>query len=480
MQIHELNTFNGTPGGGDFLAVDSGFDTAKISAEAFLAPVKAETEKVAKEKINAPDSNGEAGQLLRTNGDGSTEWVDEGLPSDEQTDAAVTKWLNEHPEATTTVQDGSITEAKIAQSLIDKRMKYETITGATVTPANGFYIYDNCTINDISAETVLTGDHVFRNCTIGTLFVKGGTYEFYNCTFDYIKAVNTRVRVFASKGKGIDLIGDCNNSIIDGCEITAELMGCIMISGGVADNVKISNNTLINMQSATLTEINLQCINTHGVSNSVIENNYCYVDTDRYAIDLSGNGTTIRSYNNVVRNNIVPSGQIVLYATKDVIVCGNIASTIQIGGVYLSEDYGTYLIHDNLALGINIQNTRGELASLVVYIYGNVLTGNPGILTHYALQANARIIAINNSFGSAAINNNSFGKLIELSNEMIYIAPNSSIFIPACYVVASEISTLTADSYYNGGLVANNTNDNRYVIYRKINIMSGQKRIWNQ
>lgn len=74
-------------------------------------------------KINKPvDSDnlpydGEQGQLLRTNGDGTTEWTDDGLPTDEQTLAAVAAWLAEHPEATTTVEDGSITYDKLSSSL---------------------------------------------------------------------------------------------------------------------------------------------------------------------------------------------------------------------------------------------------------------------------------------------------------------------------------------------------------------------------
>lgn len=80
-------------------------------------------------KVNTPldeynqVDNGTAGQLLRTKGDGSTEWVDEGLPTDEQTAAAVSAWLDEHPEATTTVEDGSLTEAKLANALKLKVLK---------------------------------------------------------------------------------------------------------------------------------------------------------------------------------------------------------------------------------------------------------------------------------------------------------------------------------------------------------------------
>lgn len=44
---------------------------------------------------------------------GNVEWVEVGQPTDEQTNSAVTNWLNEHPEATTTVYDGAINEKKI-------------------------------------------------------------------------------------------------------------------------------------------------------------------------------------------------------------------------------------------------------------------------------------------------------------------------------------------------------------------------------
>ena len=39
MQIHELNTFSGTPGANDYFATDNGTDTSKISAEKLLAPL---------------------------------------------------------------------------------------------------------------------------------------------------------------------------------------------------------------------------------------------------------------------------------------------------------------------------------------------------------------------------------------------------------------------------------------------------------
>lgn len=63
--------------------------------------------------------------------DGEVEWLEEGQPTDEQTDNAVTKWLNEHPEATTTVQDNSLNESKF--TLVARRRiarEYRTLAEA--------------------------------------------------------------------------------------------------------------------------------------------------------------------------------------------------------------------------------------------------------------------------------------------------------------------------------------------------------------
>lgn len=45
--------------------------------------------------------------------DGNVEWVEQGMPTDEQTSNAINNWLNAHPEATTTVNDNSLTVNKM-------------------------------------------------------------------------------------------------------------------------------------------------------------------------------------------------------------------------------------------------------------------------------------------------------------------------------------------------------------------------------
>ena len=86
-------------------------------APSTLTPINAEN-------LNARDSllkkvvdktNQLSGQIadLKENGTG-------GEITDEQISEAVSSWLDEHPEATTTVQDGSITEQKLAPELLNK------------------------------------------------------------------------------------------------------------------------------------------------------------------------------------------------------------------------------------------------------------------------------------------------------------------------------------------------------------------------
>ena len=68
-------------------------------------------------KLVAPTEAGTAGQLLHLKEDGGTEWTTQGTPTDAQVGTAVSAWLDAHPEATTTVEDGAISRAKLNDDL---------------------------------------------------------------------------------------------------------------------------------------------------------------------------------------------------------------------------------------------------------------------------------------------------------------------------------------------------------------------------
>lgn len=114
----------------------------------------------------SPDSKyGTSGQLLRSKGNGNTEWSDVGLPTDAQTAQAVSDWLDAHPEATTTVEDGSITRAKLDATLeaeIDDSVKLADLTDGT------------------TKVKFLTG--IIRNTSNGWEFINNSTHKPLNLT----------------------------------------------------------------------------------------------------------------------------------------------------------------------------------------------------------------------------------------------------------------------------------------------------------
>lgn len=77
---------------------------------------KQKLKNIVKNKVDKPSVN-DNNKIPRAK-DGDVEWVEVGQPTDEQTNNAVESWLNEHPEATTTVQDGSIEEIKIKKNFL--------------------------------------------------------------------------------------------------------------------------------------------------------------------------------------------------------------------------------------------------------------------------------------------------------------------------------------------------------------------------
>lgn len=90
--------------------------------------------------------------------DGKVEWVDVGQPTDEQTNSAVTSWLNQHPEATTTVQDRSIEEIKINKNFLP------WIKKDYVTPEMFGGIGDGVTDDTDAIQNAISSGHdVFLN-----------------------------------------------------------------------------------------------------------------------------------------------------------------------------------------------------------------------------------------------------------------------------------------------------------------------------
>ena len=157
--------------------------------------------------------NGTNGQILRTKGDGTTEWVDVGLPTDAQTAAAVSDWLDDHPEATTTVEDGSVTLAKLHSGVIDSTLSTQ---GAAEAKATG---------NKIKADAALVA---------GESLITASLLEPYNVTFTNVEYTTTANKTLMADGTIIDFNLSGVSNVVELTPDTLYECNCAGIGGGGA------------------------------------------------------------------------------------------------------------------------------------------------------------------------------------------------------------------------------------------------------
>lgn len=110
---------------------------------------------------------GTLGKILSTEGNGKTKWIDQITPTDEQVNEAISSWLTSHPEATTTVQDGSITENKL------NSVFKPYVLNCYTTPEMFGAVGDGLTDDSVSIQTAI--DYVNNQ--------GGGIVQFGNKTY---------------------------------------------------------------------------------------------------------------------------------------------------------------------------------------------------------------------------------------------------------------------------------------------------------
>lgn len=216
-------------------------------------------------KVDKPVSNpnGESGQFLRTNGDGTTIWADAAMPTDSQIGEAVQDWLDNHPEATLNVEDGSVTFAKLSDgvnTLLDEvtdldenyaAVDFENVDTAGVS--TGFarrlltdqgMISDEDTAKATLRNGYLTGVNVVGDSiTDGTL--DGNKVQMVNIPASQIVGGIARSQIADGS---IDL-----SALTSG--VTDEIDSALAIAGLARQEIAATNENISNFESSVTSSI---------------------------------------------------------------------------------------------------------------------------------------------------------------------------------------------------------------------------------
>ena len=186
---------------------------------------------------------GTTGQVLSTLADGTTKWEDPVVPSDEQAEEVITQWLNDHPEATTTVQDGSLTTAKYQDGSVTGAKLKSTYLGLssnafTAIPANSdlndYVDYGTYGVNNATIAQSLSNSPLEVGFTLLVASINGGTSNVLQVAFRkdygiYVREGSISTRVFGA-WKRLPMMSD-----IDSLNYTVSALGdsCTVVSNFV-------------------------------------------------------------------------------------------------------------------------------------------------------------------------------------------------------------------------------------------------------
>ena len=475
--------------------IKSAIDTVTASINSIISDVQG---KIAKPTISP---NGTSGQLLSTNGDGTTTWVSVGLPTDAQTATAVSAWLTDHPDATTTVQDNSLTMEKFVNGALgyytpdmfgaeaDGTTDDSTAIAAAITAAGtyGTIVIPQGKVYNVGSTgfTLLEGQTITGG---GTLLQSTNDNIAILYTDDHVTVDNIRiVQENYHTGYGIKVAGDFVT--VKNCYIIDKFVGItgdnifgnyltishnfinttrhgIYVSRPSSDTrrigLKIVDNLVVIADGfdTSISEAQIKGINLGCTSGALVRGNivlgwgmpYCgYRWQDHTIIDANiwDNYVSVIGDYNLVNNNIVD---------------GDLTPTIHFPITSLGMMCAIEIVGDGSTISNNIirNNVGPAISANDPRRHGLVITGN------YIEKC-----ATYESNSTAVLNINGQSDLI-ISNNVIYDSNNSATGYGAISVAGYKYYPVTNVVISNNtidGVRENNTHGAIYIRYAKqINI----------
>lgn len=273
-------------------------------------------------------------------------------------DEAVNEWLTAHPEATTTVQDGAITDAKLSDEL-----KLHTIKDY-VTPemfgAKGDGVTDDtealksCLRNDVTillkGSYLISEPLIFSNLKNVTIYggkITRGEDQLF-CTIKGAKCSNIHIINVEFDGNGnandseyswsdniqacIIIAGDCDNIFIEKCKVKNHYYGVFTL-GAELENIHYSINATIRDCEFDNCHV---CIDTYG-KNILIDHNAF--------LNITGNAVQIEPEGEPTNDNPIEDPMFYQCAMSCIIA----------NNMFVNIDETAIIIHDNV-YGVKIDN----------------------------------------------------------------------------------------------------------------------------
>ena len=309
------------------------------------------------EKIDNPSSNDD-GKIARAKA-GGVEWVDVGQPTDAQTESAVTKWLNKHPEATTTVQDGAITKNKIDNNFLLYIEKDYTTPQMFGAKADGITDDSNAIFAAINASKTIVFPQGIYKCTAAidisdkNIYAEGAILDFADfigecCITSTTNGTNIHglnIKNASPSEYAVNLQYFANGCSCENLRITNSTKG-IRISGSWYTSF---NNIEINIVSESGTCMTIDN-SRHG--NPVNAVTFTNISLNGGAIGLSVQGSTV--------NSLVFSGVAIENQSEFGVKTENSYGNITFDGIYFEGRKNATLFNSKLYIDIGSILVRGK------------------------------------------------------------------------------------------------------------------------